>query len=408
MKILVIGLGVSGEAVVKFLLAKGERVVAVDKNPLKKELGINILPDSADFPLEDIDLVVISPGVSLSHPLVQKAKEKNIEVIGEIELAFRHLQRPAIGITGTNGKTTVTSLVAHALNHSGRKAEALGNIGTPLIAAIDGEGIAVIELSSYQLETVLTPKLSSACILNITPDHLDRYPSLEAYAEAKFLIQKAVIPGGQLVIERKAAETYPSLIYREAKIYDWQTPPFPLPEPIAGYKNHEAENFIAAFYMAERFGVSPQEFLAAFAAFKKPPHRIEFVRELSGTRFWDDSKGTNIDATIRAVEAMKGAVILIAGGVDKGFPYTVWIEPFKDKVKQIFAFGEAASIMVRDLSASLNVTQVGSLAQAVSQAHQMAVIGDNVLLSPGCSSFDMFRDYKDRGEQFKSLVRNLT
>ena len=409
MKKLVIGLGASGQAAAKYFLEKGETVIGVDSDPSKCMLvGLEINFDSADHPLEGIDQVILSPGVPLTHPLVLRAEEAKIEVIGEIELALRNLKRPAIGITGTNGKTTVTSLVAHVLNHSGRPAEAVGNIGTPLISAIDGDKIAVIELSSYQLETIKTKKLSAAALLNITPDHLDRYKTMHAYAQAKFLVQDALIPGGLFVLEKAAAESYAPLIHREALIYSYEQPPFPLPPPLSGRKNHDAENFIAAFYLTQRFGVSSSEFLSAYAAFKKPPHRIEFVQELAGVRFWDDSKGTNIDATIRAVEGMQGDVLLIAGGVDKGFPYTSWIDPFKGKVKRVYAIGEASPKIEKDLRHQIPVKIVKNLKEAVEEASKEARGGDNVLLSPGCASFDMFRDYADRGDQFKCLVRSLT
>lgn len=409
MKKLVVGLGTSGQAAAKFLLSQGEEVVGVDRNPSRCLLtDIVISLDSEDFPLDGIGQVILSPGIPLSHPLVQKANACKIEVIGEVELALRHMKGPAIGITGTNGKTTVTALVTHVLNHSGRAAEALGNIGMPLISATDTQKISVIELSSYQLETIKTKKLSAAAILNITPDHLDRYKVMETYAQAKFLIQEALIPGGLFILEEAAAASYPSCIRQQALIYSWNKPPFPLPPPLGERRNHDAENFIAAFHLTERFGVTSKEFLAAYAAFKKPPHRIEFVLERQGVRFWDDSKGTNIDATIRAVEGMQGEVILIAGGVDKGFPYTAWIAPFRGKVRKVLALGEAAHKIENDLRAVIPVKLVRTLQEAVEEATACAKNGDNVLLSPGCASFDMFRDYADRGDQFKSLVRSIT
>lgn len=409
MKKLVIGLGTTGQAVAKFLLSKGCSVVGVDRHPGQCMMtDLPISTDSEDFPLEGIDQVILSPGIPLTHPLVQKAMAAKLEVIGEIELAFRHMKGPAIGITGTNGKTTVTSLVTHVLNYTGRPAVALGNIGTPLISNLDPQKIAVIELSSYQLETIKTRALSAAALLNITPDHLDRYKGMESYAQAKFLIQNALIPGGLFVLEEAAAKTYASYIRNEAQIYSWDRPPFPLPPPFCERKNHDAENLIAAYYLTARFGVSSGEFLSASAAFKKPPHRIEFVLEKGGVRFWDDSKGTNVDATIRAVEGMQGAVILIAGGVDKGFPYTSWIAPFKEKVKTVFALGEASLKIKNDLSPQIPVKMVATLQEAVEEAFKSAQGGENVLLSPGCASFDMFRDYADRGDQFKSIVRSLT
>jgi UDP-N-acetylmuramoylalanine--D-glutamate ligase len=282
------------------------------------------------------------------------------------------------------------------LNACGFKAEALGNVGIPLISRVDEEGIGVVELSSYQLERIATPALLGGALLNITPDHLDRYHTMAAYAQAKFRMTKILKPQAPFIVHRQTAADWPQLTPENAVIYGGEG------------KSHDEENMQAAFLLTQIFGITEVAFQKAIKSFQKPPHRIEWVRELEGTNFWNDSKGTNIDATLRAVEAMKGPVVLIAGGVDKGHPYTLWKPLFKEKVKQVIVLGEAKEKIIKDLQGVVPLTRVTTLQEAVKIAFEKAEKGDDVLLSPGCSSFDMFRDYEDRGEQFKSLVRSLS
>lgn len=412
-KILVIGLGVTGKAAAAFLLRKGFSVIGVDKKEIQLQdfpelKGLEIGSESDLNLLDDVAQVILSPGIPSHHPLVVKAHQNKIEVIGEIELAFRNMHRPMIGITGTNGKTTVTALVHHVLTSCGLKASALGNIGKPLITEVDEEGIAVIELSSYQLETIHTPKLLAAVILNITPDHLDRYKTLDVYAGAKYLIQGALLPNGKFYVEADTGRAFESFATRSQILYSWQNAPLPLPGLLAKKRNHDAENLIAAYLLTRVFGIAEEDFLKAAESFQKAPHRIEFVRELAGVRYWNDSKGTNIDATLKAVEVMEGPVILIAGGVDKGSPYSPWTVPFKGIVKHVICIGEAAGKIKTELENHYPVTLAENLAEALEQALIFQKRGDNILLSPGCSSYDMFRDYGDRGDQFKCLVRSLT
>lgn len=414
-KKLLIGLGLSGRAAARFFLDRGEPVVGYDRRlelatdpavlPLIRD-GLKFVFDEAAVDFAEMDQIILSPGVELSHALVKKGLERGIEVIGEIELALRHASgRPMIGITGTNGKTTTTLLIAHVLNETGRKAAALGNVGLPLISAIHEEGIAVIELSSYQIETIKQVKLDGGVILNISPDHLDRYKTMQNYAAAKFQIQELIKPGGLFVLEEKAAKDYPFLIRREVTRYKSD---FASHLSAMGWKSHEIENIRAAFLLTERLGVNEESFLQALKTFKKPPHRIEFVKEVRGVRFWNDSKGTNLDATLRAVENMPGMTHLIAGGVDKGFPYTGWIAPFKGRVKTVHVIGEAADGIADTLSEHFCCIKAKSFLESVQGAFNLAQAGEDVLLSPGCASFDMFRDYADRGDQFKFLVERLS
>ncbi len=418
---LILGLGVSGQAAAEFLLARGYEVRGVDKNwnqlKDKEELkrlckkGLLIFSESDPSALNQVTLFVPSPGIPQMHPLYQTAVHKGIAIVGEIELALREVRQPCLAITGTNGKTTVTLLVTHILNESGRRARSLGNIGEPLAPYFlhpDPEEILVIELSSYQLETLSAPVFDAAVLLNITPDHLDRYSSMLEYAKAKWRLQSCLKPGCSFYVQESVAKEYaPLCSIGPFKIFNSEpekiAPILPLSYREGG--EHDRENVMAAWALVRQMGVSEKEFTHALETFKKPAHRIEFVQEENGVFYFDDSKGTNIDATICAVKTMKGAVILIAGGVDKGASYAPWIPAFAGKVKQVVAIGQAAEKIQRELKGAFDVKIVATLDDAVQLAKQLATRGDAVLLSPGCSSFDMFRDYAHRGEEFKRSVR---
>lgn len=429
MHALVIGYGISGRSASKLLLQKGWQVTAMDRNAqaIAPELGVNLVSEDNLADISLFNLAVLSPGIPSTNILVQKLLAQGIEVVGEIELAFRWLQQPVIGITGTNGKTTVTLLVAHVLDHSGIKARALGNVGVPLAAEVDKLGahdVVVAELSSYQLETLKRPLIDAGVILNITPDHLDRYGSMEKYAAAKYQLRNCLKLHGKLFVEERTYQEFKYLFdqdicYRYGydralafstdlkSVFKQGMRVCELPQTLQGKPGHDVENFLAAYALCDTQGVTSQLFLRAYETFKKPHHRIEFVKTLSGIHFYDDSKGTNIDAVIRAVESMQGKTILIAGGVDKGAAYTPWIAAFGAKVKSIYAIGQAAGKIQNDLQEALSVHLCMDLNSAVQQAYAEASPGDNILLSPGCSSFDMFRDYVDRGEQFQASVHRL-
>ena len=437
-KVIVCGLGISGRAAAMFLLASGAFVHGIDRDATTldchedvlslKRMGMTTgLESSVKTPL-DCDFVVISPGVPSSHPVINAAKVAGIEVIGEIELACREIKNPVLGVTGTNGKTTVTLLVTHVLNQNGFKAKALGNVGIPLcqeLLEIDSKTIVVLELSSYQLETLSQPVLDAGVILNITPDHLDRYAGMEDYAKAKFMMQNCLKKGAPLYVEDSAyasfghhlKEVNPRIygysaeneIYSDLKQIFYQNKSlFELPENLKERKSHDIENLMAAFALCHARGITGQQFIEAYHTFKKPSHRIEYVLTMEGVRYYDDSKGTNIDAVIRAVEYLDAPIVLIAGGVDKGSPYTPWIQGFKKKVKSICAIGQAAAKIEAQLSYEIPVSLAKDLDHAVELASTLAREGDIVLLSPGCSSFDMFRDYAHRGEEFQKIVRNIS
>lgn len=428
MSILILGLGVSGRAAADYFLKAGKTVFGLDdKAESLKELpdlqklvrqGLVLVKDVPPH----ISLIVLSPGVPPKHPALQKG----IPVIGEVELAAQRLiNREWIGITGTNGKTTVTLFMDHLLKTAGFLSTALGNVGTPLITHESPPGeIIVAELSSYQLETLKTPVLKAAVLLNITPDHLDRYGTMECYARAKASIFACVKPEGTSIINYKTYKEWPHLFKgkdlqtfgyeKEADLYFDGEELFlegkkvhALLASYKGVKTHDVENWMAAFLLGRVWGIEENVFLTALSTFKKPRHRIEKVGVFRGIHFFDDSKGTNIDATMRAVEAMQTPVVLIAGGVHKGFSYTSWKETFQGKVKSICAIGEAAPLIEKDLQESFSIVRCQTMEEAVREAAQIAQENESVLLSPGCASFDMFKDYAHRGEEFQRCVHNL-
>lgn len=436
--VLVIGLGLSGQSAAHFLLDRGAKVMAVDRKAdileqqpeaaILKSKGMALTFDHklTGKDVSQFDLIVVSPGVPQTHPLCLAARQFAIPIIGEIELACRGLINPVLGITGTNGKTTVTMLVTHVLNHCGHTARALGNVGVPLaqeLSQVKPEDVLVLELSSYQLETFSQPVLNGGVILNITPDHLDRYIHMDAYAEAKCQIAKALKPGAFLYVTAEVFESYKHYLPEHVKQYGYLSQQFiftdgrhlyrdgaiecELPAQYQGKRSHDVENFLAAYALCRDCGIDPQDFCRAFQSFKKPPHRIEFVLEKDGAKYYDDSKGTNLDAVMRAVQSLQGPIVLIAGGVDKGAPYTPWLDSFANRVKCICAIGQAASKIYAQLSHQVPVKLFENLEDAVHYAAQIAKSGDNVLLSPGCASFDMFRDYAHRGEEFQRIVRAL-
>lgn len=412
---LVIGLGVSGKASAKLLLAKGFSVTAVDRRfetlktaPDVLELmqnGLKIASDEEIFSLASIALAVSSPGIDPSHPLLQKIKDAGIELIGEIELAFRYLpNRCVLGVTGTNGKTTTVLLTAHILNASGKKAAAVGNVGAALSGyclAPDKEEILVVELSSFQLENLaLAPYFDAALIVNITPNHLNRHASMKEYAGAKLRIAYCLKSGGPLFLSKQVQNDY----HLDGTVFD------------SGFLDAADEknvrlgfpewlNVAAARALTSFCSVSESAFHTALKTFRKPPHRIEWVAEIDGVAYYNDSKASNVEAVIHAMNLFSGPVILIAGGVDKGSSYSPWIPSFQGKVKKIAVFGQAAQKIEQELGAVFSVERVSTLEEALQAARRQAKPGDTVILSPGCSSYDQFANYEERGERFKRMIR---
>lgn len=436
-QVLVLGMGMSGRSAAEFLISHGASVQGIDRDAnllathpeiqALKQAGLTVCPEKEFQKLSPFDFMVLSPGVPFSHPLVQEAQQAKMPIMGEIELGCQVSQNPMLGITGTNGKTTVTLLVTHVLRACGQSAKALGNVGVPFtreLLNLDSKSAIVLELSSYQIETLYHQCLESGIILNITPDHLDRYQTMEGYAKAKCEMDRVLKPQGHLYMEEQAWQQYGYLVKRrQPLLYGYSTTcfiytdlnhvfrdgkkKFELPAALKNKKSHDLENLLAAYALCAEKGVTGEAFIKSWKEFKKPAHRIEFVIERHGVRYYDDSKGTNLDAVIRAVQTLDGPVILIAGGVDKGSSYTPWLKEFKDKVKLICAIGQAAGKIHEQLAAGIPVMIFNSLDEAVKQATRSAQNGDTVLLSPGCSSFDMFKDYVHRGNEFQRIVREL-
>jgi UDP-N-acetylmuramoylalanine--D-glutamate ligase len=441
--VLIIGLGISGQGAAKLLLHHKKRVYGVDQKGASTPAVAKLIEDGLIFvdeksPCPDVDLVVVSPGVSPHHPMVQSSR---VEVIGEIELAMRYLDQPMLGITGTNGKTTTTKLVEHVLNATGRKAKALGNVGQSLAEyAINPspDEILVLELSSYQLETLSTPSLTAAVILNITPDHLDRYATVQRYAAAKFRIAECLKPGAPLFVSQAVWDEYAdqlpgAIVYQGDQNVGAARVLCNLYRE--GLKNRKTGKEASSNFRSgasgralehagsedEQFeekptppgtdssitsGIGTDQFDAALKTFQKPKHRMEWVAKIDGVAYYNDSKATNVESVLYALSQMEGPLILLAGGLGKGASYKPWIEPCLRKVKSIVVYGQAAQAIEDELGHTIAVERVGTLEEALCIARTKASVGDAILLSPGCASFDQFNNYEHRGEVFKELVRS--
>lgn len=379
MNILMLGYGVTGKAVEAFCQTRGHRFSVYE----------------AGRSLKGVDLIVKSPGIPLDHPLVL---QQEIPVTTEIDLALDEIHGKTLyAITGSNGKTTTTLLTTHLLKCAGKKALACGNVGRPLISAVDSDAeVLVIELSSFQLASMrLRPVFDKGVILNITPNHIDWHKGFAAYAEAKLRLAQCLKQGAPLYTNQEIATRF-----------DLDAHVFPV-EPISSlrYRNgrvyaHEGENIAAAKALTGT--------LQGIESFERPPHRLENVRDIDGVAFVNDSKATSIDAVTKAVEAIDTPVVLLVGGVDKGSDYSLWLPSFGQKVKQVIAFGQAANKIAAKLAPSYAVTLAPSLEEGVKQAHTLAKPGETVLLSPGCSSFDQFVNFEHRGDRFKELVLEIS
>src|SRR5437867_7839692 len=445
-RVAVIGLGRSGIAAVRLLGELGARVAVADQKPLAELAAtleglragdLEVHSGGAYEPaLRGADLVVVSTGVPLTLEPLRRARAAGIRVIGELELAARCLTGKLIAVTGTNGKSTTVTWIGEVLQRAGYEPFVGGNLGTPLAeaayAALHGKrwDFVVVEVSSFQLETIETFHPWIGAILNITPDHLDRYPSMEDYAAAKarlfenqtaldFAVLNADDPG----VARFAPQS------RGTRAQFRRKGPVPfgvfldgdaIVSNLSGRRQevcrvgdlrlrgvHNLENVMAATAIAELAGCSLDNIAAALRLFQGLEHVMEVVRVLRGVTYINDSKGTNVDATIKALESLQGPVILIAGGREKGGDYAGLAEVVRRKAKQVILLGEARARLREILAGVCPVTEVGSLVEAVRTAAALAAPGDTVLLSPACASFDMFADYRDRGRQFKEYVHEL-
>ncbi len=409
-KALVVGMEKSGRAVFEFLHAQGAEVTATDLKPLR----------IADFELQTDelfdkpwDLIVPSPGVPLDLPGIERAKTRGVRVIGEVELAAPYLRGPVIGITGTNGKTTTTSLVGHILQTARVPSQVGGNIGTPVIAMTETSRPGqwnVLELSSFQLETVSTFRSHVAVCLNVTQNHLDRHHTFENYAAAKGNLFRSQQPGDYAVLnaDDETCRSFAALTPAQAVWFTGREIEhlMPLSEvPIPGM--HNAENVMAAAAAAGIAGVSKPQIAAAVKTFKAVEHRLEFVAEINGVRFYNDSKATSVDATLKALDSFPGDLWVILGGKDKGSDYTALRDLLHRKAKVALLIGAAAEKIASQIEGATTLVRSGTLDCAVAEAWKNARPGDTVLLAPACSSFDQFQSYEHRGQVFKDLVNGL-
>ena len=429
---LAVGMEASGKAAVRFLASQGADVTASDLKPVEG-LGVPFLLQTDDLFDQPFDLIVTSPGVPFDLPGLVRARAAGVKVIGDVELAASYLQGHVIGITGTNGKTTTTSLTAHILRESGVPVLLGGNIGRPVTDMIADSRPGqwnVLELSSFQLETIETFRAHIAVGLNLTQNHLDRHHTLDAYAEAKSRLFRSqskedfavlnlddarcrawgeVTPGTTVWFSAQAAGEpgWPGVwsirgehIWLDGKEF------MPLAEiPIRG--RHNAENTMAASAAAHLAGVPLEVIPAAVRTFHAVEHRLEFVGRLSGVDFYNDSKATSVDATLKALDSFPGNLWVILGGKDKGSDYHPLQAPLRAKAHSALLIGRAAPLIASHLDAAVPVIQAGTLDTAVREAYARAHPGDTVLLAPACASFDQFTGYEQRGRFFKEVVASL-
>jgi UDP-N-acetylmuramoylalanine--D-glutamate ligase len=428
----VVGLGKSGLAAIDLLVRKGARVRAVDERAdaadSLREAGIPFRLQ-AEEKFEDCDLIVLSPGVPADLPEVDAARARGIQVIGEVELAWHFLQGRIAGVTGSNGKTTTTALLGHILSECGIPAQVGGNIGTPPTAMVQSsrkEQWNVLELSSYQLETVDAFQAQVGICMNVTPDHLDRHHTFENYARAKRRLFETLHRDGLAVLNADDATCVSYAEVTQAHIVWFSssrtiTPGLcvdgdfilmdgeklmPISDvPLRG--RHNLENAMAAAAAARFAGASQNSIAAAIRGFSGVEHRLAFVRRVGGVDYFNDSKATNVDATLKAVDAFEGGLWIILGGKDKGSSYAPLRQPLREKARAALLIGAAAEKIAAELGDAVERIQCGTLENAVAAARARAISGETVLLAPACASFDQFQSYEHRGKAFKTLVMSL-
>jgi len=434
---LVVGMKKSGISMAEFLSRQGADVRATDLKPLA-ELGEAAevlarlhLPFAQQSPevFENCDLIALSPDVPWDLPVLEAARARGVRVTGEVELAAPYLKGRTIGITGSNGKTTTTSLIGHILREAGLPVQVGGNIGTPVTAMIESsrdDGWNVLELSSFQLESIVEFHADIALALNVTQNHLDRHHTFENYAAAKGRLFETQKPGDFAVLnaedpvcvsyaERTQATpqwfssrrkvTPGASLCSDKLILDGKLLMEAGEIPIRG--RHNVENVLAAAIAAARAGVAASEIAAAVRTFHAVEHRLEFVRKLDGIDFYNDSKATSVDATLKAIDAFPGGLWVILGGKDKGLDYRALREPLAAKAHAALLIGAAAGKIAEQLEGALPLIDVHTLDAAIEYGHRHGQPGDTVLLAPACASFDQFRSYEHRGEFFKQVVNQL-
>ena len=441
-RLLVVGLARTGIVVSLFCAAYGARVTATDEKPesaladtLEKLRAAGVTLEFGAPPPEifvNQDLIIVSPGVPAKLPGLELARNCNVPVWSEIELAWRLLRGKLVAITGSNGKTTTTALVAHILKSAKMPVLVGGNIGTPLLARVEASSdstVTVAEISSFQLETIEAFRPDVGVLLNLTPDHIDRHGSFEEYARVKqklfqnmldrdFAVLNADDPevaqrgplhgrrfwfsrqkrlaagtfllGGQILFRREGSE---SVLMRRNDI------------PLRG--EHNLENVLAASTAAILAGAPTDSIEAAVRSFPGVEHRLEFVAEIGGVSFYNDSKATNVDAALKAIDAFPGSLFVILGGKDKGAPYAPVREPLRQKAKLVLLIGAAAGKIAAELGGAAEMEDAKTLERAIKIALDHAKPGDTVLLAPACASFDQYENFEQRGREFKEIVARL-
>jgi UDP-N-acetylmuramoylalanine--D-glutamate ligase len=445
-RVLVVGLGKSGVASALFLKKHGARVTVSDTKsgdelrneiPLLLDHGITVETGGhGERTFHGQDLIVVSPGVPVDAPPLVQARSLGVPVIGEIELAAQFLPGPIVAITGSNGKTTTTTLTGETMTAGGFPALVGGNIGTPAISLAERaqpETVIVLEVSSFQLETIQTFRPKVAVVLNVTPDHLDRHRTFEVYADAKarifenqqgndFAVLNADDPTCLAMAARTRAQVFwfsrqkevqqgawvrdGKILFRDASS-ESKTPQKEILQvseiPLKGA--HNLENVLAAVCAGALMGCAAEKIRQAVREFKAVEHRLEFVAAIGGVDYYNDSKATNVDATIKALESFPANIHLILGGKDKGSDYTVLNDLLRQRVKRVYTIGAAAAKIESQIKAE--VVHAETLENAIRKAHAVAQPGDVVLLAPACASFDQFKNYEHRGQVFKEMVRSL-
>ena len=442
-RVLVVGLGKSGVASALFLKSRGARVTVSDSKP-EAELHGEILPlleqgitvetgRHGDRTFREQDLIVVSPGVPFDSPQLVQARSLGEPVIGEIELAARFLRGKIVAITGANGKTTTTSLAGEIIKAGNFFTLVGGNIGTPAITFVDhatNDTWVVLEVSSFQLETIHNFHPRMAVILNITPDHLDRHKSFANYVNAKARIFEnqgrddiAILNLDDPTTARLADRTHGQLFWfsrkkpvengafvRAAHIFfrsgQDEREIMPLAEiPLKG--THNLENVLAAISIGALAGCQAAQIRDAVRRFKAVEHRLEFIAKLAGVEYYNDSKATNVDATIKALESFPANIHLILGGKDKGSDYRVLNDLLRQRVKRVYTIGAAAAKIESQIEGAAEIEHAETLENAIRRASESAAAGDIVLLAPACASFDQFQNYEHRGRVFKEVVQSL-
>lgn len=447
-KILIVGLGVTGKSVLRFLMQKGASITVTDrrkeseidadisslrKKGIQMELGRHNIKT-----FTRADLIILSPGVPHTLTPVVTARKNGVPVWGEIELASHFIQQPIIAVTGTNGKTTTTALLGKLLENSGFKVFVGGNIGNPLINAVDNKEhveIIVAEISSFQLDTIDTFRPAVAVLLNVTDDHLDRYPDFTTYAESKSRIFKnqhkddlAVLNGSDPMVCAMAQHIKSKKWFFQnivpgsekpgqgaainGKTIFFQTAASDVNSmnlsDILLVGRHNLENVAAASLAAMVFGVTLETIKTTLKEFKGLPHRLQFVTTQKGVSYFNDSKATNLDSVARALESFNSPVVLIMGGRNKGSDFKTLSGRIQKHIKKLIAMGEAKENIKSTFGNIVQTETAVSMEEAVFRARGAASAGDIVLLSPGCSSFDMYSSFEKRGEDFCEQVKNLS